>query len=207
MSESHRAVGLKGAQKGKAADVLARAFHADPAYRQLVPDSNERTRALRALFAAVVGYSLRYGQVHTTSDLGGAACWLTPGNTDITFWRMLRTGLGFQRAMAKFRPDARRQLLDALAHLQEIQLRLMARPHWYLWALGVEPAYQGRGIGSELIRPALAQSDLEEAPCYLETQSERTLAFYARHGFEVVSEGVLPGLGLKSWSMLREPRR
>jgi ribosomal protein S18 acetylase RimI-like enzyme len=207
MSEPHRAVDLTGAQKGKAADVLARAFHADPAYRQLVPDSDERSRSLRALFGAVVGYSFRYGQVHTTPGLEGAACWLTPGNTEVTFWRMLRTGLSFQRAMAKFGPDARRQLLDALAHLQEIQVRLMARPHWYLWALGVEPAYQGRGIGSELIRPALAQSDQEGTPCYLETQSQRTLAFYGRHGFEIVSEGVLPGLGLKAWSMLREPRR
>lgn len=207
MTESREAIDLTRAQKGRAADVLARAFHADPVYRQVFPDSDERARSLRSLFGAVVGYSLRYGQVHTTPALKGAACWLTPGNTDVTFWRMLRTGLGFQRAMASFKPEARRQLLDALAHMHEIHARLMVRPHWYLWALGVEPAHQGHGIGAELMRPALAQSDQEGVPCYLETQTERTVAFYRRWGFEAVNEEVVPGLGLMVWSMLREPLR
>ena len=44
---------------------------------------------------------------------------------------------------------------------------------------------QGRGVGSALLEPALARADGEGMPCYLETQKEENLSFYARHGFAV----------------------
>jgi hypothetical protein len=42
-------------------------------------------------------------------------------------------------------------------------------------------------------------------PCYLETENERNLPFYERHGFEVVSDGEVPKRGLRVWAMVREP--
>jgi ribosomal protein S18 acetylase RimI-like enzyme len=206
-TESMEAIRLAASERGRAAEVLARAFQDDPAYRRIVSDGAARSRSLRALFGAVVGYSLRYGNVYTTPAVEGAACWLAPGNTEITFWRMLRTGMGLQRAVARFPQESRQLLLDALGYLDEIHKRLMTRPHWYLWALGVEPTRQGQGIGGTLIQPTLARSDKEGAPCYLETQNERNVAFYQRWGFEVLAEEVVPGLEVRSWSMLREPRR
>ena len=207
MTESIEAVRLVASQKDRATEVLARAFQDDPAYEHVFPDSHERSRSLRLLCGAVVGYSLKYGTVHTTPAVRGAACWLSPGNTEVTFWRMLRTGMEFQRAVARFRQEARHQLLDALAYKHQIHKRLMTRPHWYLWALGVAPTVQGQGIGGKLIQPVLAWSDREGAPCYLETQTERNVPFYQRWGFEVLSEAVVPGQALCVWSMLREPRR
>jgi len=79
------------------------------------------------------------------------------------------------------------------------------KPHWYLWVLGVAPDSQGKGIGSRLIQPVLDCSDKEQISCYLETETERNVAFYEKRGFEVVSEGEVPGYDLKLWSLLREP--
>lgn len=183
--------------------MLARAFQLDPAYTSIFPDSGERERALQLLFGAVVGYSLVYGLIHTTPAVEGVACWLSPGNAEITLWRMLRTGLGLQRAVARFNPQARQEVLAALAYMDEIHKRAAPEPHWYLWALGVEPDCQGQGIGSRLLQPVLTQADNDGISCYLETQTERNVAFYRKRGFEVVSDGVVPDQGIRVWTMLR----
>lgn len=201
---------LIASQKSQVAEVLARAFQDDPLYQHIFPDSYERSRSLNRLFGAVIVYALRYGQAQTTTMLEGAACWLSPGNTRVTFWRMLRTGLGFQRAVARMQVDVRRQLLGALTHSDEIHRRLMNGPHldshWYLWALGVAPDSQGTGIGGRLIKPVLDQSDREGDPCYLETTNERNIPFYQTWGFEKRNEELLLGVGVKVWSMIREPQ-
>jgi ribosomal protein S18 acetylase RimI-like enzyme len=82
----------------------------------------------------------------------------------------------------------------------------MSRPHWYLMALGVDPPYQGQGIGGRLLQPALVRADEERIPCYLETQTERNVGFYQQRGFNVVSEGEVPGYSLRIWVMVREPQ-
>lgn len=206
MNKSNEPIRLPASQKTQAGQMLARAFKIDPAYTALFPDEVERERALRRLFGAVVGYSLVYGLVHSTPDVEGAACWLSPGNTEITLWRILRTGFGLQRAVGSFNPQARREFLAALAYMDGIHKRQVPGPHWYLWALGVEPHCQGQGIGSALIRPVLAQADQARVSCYLETQTERNVAFYEKRGFAVVSESVIPGQEIRLWTMLREPR-
>jgi ribosomal protein S18 acetylase RimI-like enzyme len=206
MTQSKEPIRLAKSQKAQAAQVLARAFMVDPVYSALFPDSSERERALGHLFGAVTGYSLVYGLVHTTPGVEGVACWLSPGNTEVTLWRILRTGLGLQWAVARFNPNARRQFLAALAYMDEIHKREVPGPHWYLWALGVEPGCQGQGIGGRLIQPVLTQADEDRVPCYLETETERNVAFYQKRGFEVVTDGVVPGQGFRIWTMLRGPQ-
>ena len=203
MTEPNEPLCLNASQKAQAAQMLARAFLVDPAYAIVFPDRVERERALEWLFGAVVGYSLVYGLVHTTAGVQGAACWLSPGNTKVTFWRSLRTGLGLQRAVARFNSQSRREFLAVLGYLDQIHSREAPGPHWYLWALGVEPDCQGQGIGSQLIRPVLTQAHNDGVPCYLETQTESNVAFYQKRGFEVVSDGVVPGQGIRIWTMLR----
>lgn len=206
MPHSSQPIRLATRQKTQATQMLARAFLTDPAYTAIFPNEVERKKALQRLFGAVVSYSLVYGLVHTTPALEGAACWLLPGNAEITLWRMLRTGLGLQRAVVSFSAQARQTVLATLEYLDEIHKREAPGPHWYLWLLGVEPEFQGQGIGSRLIQPILARADQEGLPCYLETQTEENVAFYQKRGFEVVSDGVVPGHGIRAWTMLREAR-
>ena len=57
-------------------------------------------------------------------------------------------------------------------------------PHWYLPLIGVDPARQGRGLGSALMRHALAACDRDRLPAYLESSSPANIPLYERHGFE-----------------------
>jgi ribosomal protein S18 acetylase RimI-like enzyme len=204
MQQSNDPVRLAVSQKAQAAQMLARAFLADQAYSTIFPEEAERKQALQRLFGAVVSYSLVYGLVHSTPSVEGVACWLSPGNAEITLWRMLRTGLGLQRAVIGFSPVARQRVLAVLDYMDELHKRQVPEPHWYLWLVGVEPDAQGRGIGSRLIQPVLTRADKEGLPCYLETQTESNVAFYQKRGFEVMTDGFVPDQEIRVWTMRRE---
>jgi len=79
-------------------------------------------------------------------------------------------------------------------------------PHYYLPIIGVDPAAQGQGIGSSLLRPVLERADREGMPAYLEATTPRNRALYARHGFEDVDVLHLPYDGPPMWRMWREPK-
>lgn len=80
-----------------------------------------------------------------------------------------------------------------------------AEPHWYLGLLGVDPSFQGRGLGRYLLEPVLARCDAEGLGVYLETQKPENLAFYERFGCRVRDEVSIAGAP-PVWTMWREPR-
>ena len=71
--------------------------------------------------------------------------------------------------------------------------------------LGVATNAQGRGVGSALLKHTLAPLDASGTVAYLECSTERNVALYQRHGFEVTGEFDLPNLHM--WTMARQPRR
>jgi ribosomal protein S18 acetylase RimI-like enzyme len=78
-------------------------------------------------------------------------------------------------------------------------------PHWYLPLIGVDPAYQGRGLGSVLMAHGLTVSDKAGLPAYLEATSEGSRRLYERHGFVTLGE-IQSGASPAIWPMRREPR-
>ena len=61
-----------------------------------------------------------------------------------------------------------------------------SEPHWYLPVIGVDPAYQGRGLGRALMAHACERCDRDGVPFYLESSNPRNIPLYQRHGFEVL---------------------
>jgi ribosomal protein S18 acetylase RimI-like enzyme len=196
---------LSPERKDPAAEILAQAFRDDPLYSHVFPNADQRLRSTRSLWRAVLTVTLRYGEVYTTSDLHGAACWMRPGRPELSLWQSLRTGFALQRAVARFPTDARSRFLDVIGYVDNMHEQVMPQPHWYLWVLGVAPEHQGRGVGGKLLQPVLAEADRNRLPCYLETESERNVAFYRKHGFEVISADPPPPQGVQLWLMLRQP--
>jgi ribosomal protein S18 acetylase RimI-like enzyme len=77
-------------------------------------------------------------------------------------------------------------------------------PHWYLGTLGVEPALQGRGVGTALARRWLTRIDSDGVAAYLEIDRMENLPFYARLGFRPVADFHV--LGTPVTAMERAPR-
>jgi hypothetical protein len=117
MTELGEAVPLLASQKARAGQVLGRVFSVDPAYTALFPDDLERAQALPRLLGAIIGCSLVCGLVHTTPEVEGAACRLSPRNTEVTLWRILGGGMGLCRAVGRPNPRAWREFLAVMDHL------------------------------------------------------------------------------------------
>lgn len=81
----------------------------------------------------------------------------------------------------------------------------MTPAHWYLWLLAVDPPFQGKGLGGELLGPALRAADRARLPCYLETARERNVSFYIRFGFRILRDERMGRDGPQFWTMLRAP--
>jgi len=76
--------------------------------------------------------------------------------------------------------------------------------HWYLAFIGVDPARQGEGLGSLVLRKRLETCDAEGLHAYLESSNPANVPFYQRHGFEVTAE-MQAGASPTVRAMLRSP--
>ena len=76
-------------------------------------------------------------------------------------------------------------------------------PHWHLGPLAVDPAWQGQGIGWQLLEYVIEQTHKAEpsVPLYLETDKEENVRYYTKFGFYTVGRPMI--LGTQSWLMLR----
>jgi ribosomal protein S18 acetylase RimI-like enzyme len=187
----------------QAAITLERAFSSDPMFTWVFPDPVTRPAALRCLLRVPVAYGVRYGRVTTSHD-GKAACvWIPPG-PGITIPRMIRCGMLGVPLHTGLRPFG--TFMAANETMEKIHKVRAPEPHWYLMVVGVDPEFQGHGLGSALVREGLALADRASQPCYLETSAPRNLALYQRLGFVVLEEATLGKGGPKAWAMRREPQ-
>jgi ribosomal protein S18 acetylase RimI-like enzyme len=189
----------------EAAGVLTRSFLTNPNFVNLFPDDEVRARALPHVQRACLRDALRAGHVYAANrggEIVGVAAWLPPGWFPLSVRRQLRAAPDIARVF-RAAPRSLGRLLRFTSGLAKLH---PAQPHWYLEAVGVEPGAQGMGIGTRLLEPVLARVDEEGQPCYLETMTERNVAWYRRLGFEVRSAGVtFTRGGPPNWTMLRRP--
>lgn len=199
-------VSLEGAQITGAGRVLGRAFWDDPATIYIFPEDARRSEPLTWFMTKAARYGELFGEPYTTAGRPeGAAIWLPPGETEVTDDRMAEAGLDEMPSV--FGEESMGRFENLLGHLDTLHKRDMTDPHWYLFILGVDPPRQGQGVGGALLQPVLQRADADRLPCYLETMKVRNLAFYRKHGFEVVIEDDLPGGGCHFWTMLRKPAK
>ncbi|MFT3728915.1 MAG: GNAT family N-acetyltransferase [Terricaulis sp.] len=156
-------------------DTLALAFANDPPIRYWWPRASEHLYwwPRFALARGERGFDAQ--SVMVTPNFEGVAMWMPPGvEADPAQVEALnmpsdeegdRIAGDLRDEMERFHPTA---------------------PHWYLWALGVDPRYQGRGIGAALLRHTLAHIDQRHEMAYLESSDPKNVPFYQRHGFEAL---------------------
>jgi GNAT superfamily N-acetyltransferase len=169
------------------AAVLGRAFEDDPPFVWMLPDARTRQARAGRLFGTVVRTeALALGAVEVACVDGvivGATIWYPPGRW--TPGVQLRTLLGFIRALGR--------RLGPAAALEQALVRAHPRdPHWYLFAIGVDPAHQGSGVAGMLLRSRLTHCDQTGEPAYLESSKLANVPLYQHFGFEPSGPMPLP---------------
>lgn len=185
------------------AAMMTRAFDDEPYYRWLLGDDEHYAEHLRRfLDAGLAHYQAAASDLCTADGIPGAVDWqrhddVPPGPGESRFAPLLDAILA--RTPLRM-PRRRYRAAQVFARVHPRQ------PHYHLSGLTVEPALQGRSIGSQLLRPGLDRCDREGMPAYLETGRDDAVAFYERHGFAVMEALHLPGGGPLVRFMWREPR-
>lgn len=175
--------------------VLTLAFSTDPGARWIYPEPQKYLRYFPEIIKAFGGRALEHGTAYCVGDYLGAALWLRPG---------IKPNEAEMMALMQ-RTVAESTLADFRVVMEKADPFRPTEPYWYLPLTGVDPAHQGDGYGSELMKHALATIDREQKLAFLESTNRRNVPFYERHGFEVVGT-VQVGSSPTSFAMLRRPQ-
>ena len=154
--------------------VLTLAFGADPPCRWAWPDPHQYLEAFPRFARAFGGGAITHETAYCREGFSGVALWLPPGVApdEASLEGVIQDTVAEGRKASVF---AMFEKMGAL-HPREA--------HWYLPLIGVDPARQGEGIGSALLRHVLITCDAQKLSAYLEATSPRNIPLYQRHGFE-----------------------
>ncbi|WP_043232829.1 N-acetyltransferase [Bosea sp. LC85] len=183
------------AEESAVSAVIALAFAADPMARWSLRDAQTYLAVMPDLIRAFGAAAYDSDSADVSEDFGGAALWLPPGvEPDIeTLERLIRE-------------NADPAILSEVDAIFDAMERYHPKvPHWYLPLIGADPARQGQGIGSALMRHALARCDAEGAAAYLESSNPRNISLYQRHGFDILGT-IQAGSSPVVTPMLRPPQ-
>ncbi len=188
-----------------ASKILAQAFYDYPSYDYLFPNVNEKYSKVPLIHEFLVRYGIMYGEVYSSSpNFEGIAIWLPFWKSDFTQEKRymcggreldLSLGLDWQEQHDSI------EKCEYSCHKQHANFF-----HWYLFPIGVDPIYQGKGYVSLLLRAKFAEMDKKSIPCYLETNKEKNVSLYQHFGFKVVEEGIIPDTDIPYWAMLRKKK-
>jgi GNAT superfamily N-acetyltransferase len=186
----------------QAAQLLGRAFVDEPVsaavYRNFSP--LRRTLALTNDFSAELSVCIQRGyplQLEQEGEILAVAGIYPPGTYPLPIldgWLLLARSV-FRNGLYDIR--------NWLRWLAEVEKHHPASAHYYLAYIGVEPAVQGRALGSMLLSHLANRADVERVGCYLECADPRNIPFYQHSGYEILMKKVI--IGLPAWFMWRQP--
>ena len=180
-------------ERAVAVELLA--FVSDPVMRWLWPDPGEYVRQFPRFVRSFGERAFEHGSAHVSEDFGGVALWLPVG-----------VEVDGDAVEDLFRETTVEPVKsEMLSILEQMGSHHTQEQHWYLAIIGVDPAQQSKGIGSELLQYALAPCDEQGLFAYLESSNPRNISLYERHGFEVQGS-IQVGASPSVVAMLRQPR-
>lgn len=176
-------------------DAMMLAFSADPATRWTWSNPREYVAHFPPFARAFGGGAFTHGSAYLVDGYTGAALWLPPGvepDEDALIELLQITA-------------SERSQQHAFQVFEEMGRYHPSEPHWYLPLMGVDPFHQGNGLGSALMKHALAPCDRDQTLAYLESSNPKNIPLYERHGFELLGT-VQAGTSPPIFPMLRKAR-
>ena len=163
---------------GKALDTIVLAFSADPQLRWLWPEADDYLAYGPKFFEAFGGNAFSSDSAYYTRDFSGVALWLPPGvhPDEESLLALLETAA----------PTSKLPIVMEV--LEQMDYYQPDEPHWHLPLIGVDPAKQGSGYGSQLLQYTLEEIDLRGEIAYLENTNPVNTPLYERFGFDIVDE-------------------
>ncbi len=178
--------------------VAARAMCTSPlVFAVLGPDHERRYRYTHRMFTLL--YRLAAHQRPLVARLDGR---IVASANDLAGFACRPRAIDVARVVPALAATGPRAAVRTVRWIRDWEGRDPDRAHAHFGPFGVEPALQGRGIGSVLLREYTGRLDRAGEHSYLETEKPENVALYSRFGFEVIDEAEV--LGVANWFMWRE---
>lgn len=176
------------------------AFENDPLIIWLGQSIDNRQDICQKMFLSDWRMHSRFGLIYCEDQNRGFAVWVPP-DARHTFIDRVRLVVEMASAV-----KTSRNAINQWRFYRMVDSFHPKQPHYYLSFLGVSPELWGKGVGPALIAPVLQRADQEGMPVYLETETEKNVRFYTRHGFKVVNQGASSDNRVQIWMMWRDPQ-
>lgn len=185
------------AEIAEAIAVTARAMSDSPMAAAVIgPDPERCYRPLHRFFTRL--YKLAEHQRPLVARLDGR---VVAATNDLIAGACRASALVKLRSLPALVSAGPRTAVRATRWFSDWEERDPDRPHSHFGPFGVEPALQGRGIGSLVLTHYTRKLDEAGEDAYLETEKPENVALYGRFGFDVVEEDEV--LGVRNWFMWR----
>lgn len=159
--------------------ILTASFADNQSVNYIIRKDKKQNKRIHALMNYSFEVCRMFGDVLLSSDRKACALIIYPDEKKTTFKsilldiKLIVQCVGFKNV----KKTLRRESL-----IKKVQPR---EAMTYLWFIGVSPANQGNGIGSNLLADIIEYSKIKRRPVYLETSTLINLPWYKKFGFKV----------------------
>jgi ribosomal protein S18 acetylase RimI-like enzyme len=194
-------VPLESPHLAEAVSVIAEAFVDEPGTVHVIRRTPEkRLRVLQEHFRTQLAIIFPHGACKCAlldGEVAGVMVISPPGKSSLTTCDLLR----FLFRMIFHTTPA--MMWRGLGSSVEDESNRPEEPNYCLETIAVDPRFQGRGIGGAMLSCLTEVADGEGVLTYLSTTDPKTISFYERYGFQVISR--TDSSGIPNYHLVRSP--
>lgn len=196
---------LKKSDIDRAAEVLGDSFEDDPLMLHILASETYNRRKMTDFYRVTLKSAFEIGHIYATSEnLEGIVIWLPENITEVPTSAFVKNEA--ISLLWKIRLGVLKTLTDYENYAGEVHNRQIAKPHWYLFVIGIHSEHQKKGYASKLLKPFFDYFDKEGISCYLETHRESNTQIYQKFNFDLAEVGQVPKTNIKHFAMIRKPQ-
>jgi ribosomal protein S18 acetylase RimI-like enzyme len=158
--------------------VMAESFKYDPCIMWLTEQTSRKDK-VEVIVDYMIDETFEDGSIYITQDNSAIALWKTEKKEKIT-WGFIKRNLSFLFKMGI------RCVVRNLKNKANIERHFPKNQKFcYLYAIGVMPESQGKGLASKLMNPVIEASKKLNLPLFLETANIKNVKIYQKKGFVI----------------------
>ena len=162
--------------------ILTKSFDTNQSVNYIVQQDEKRSERIKSLMDYSFEVCYAFGDIFLSDDKKACALVLFPDQKRTTLKSIILD------VKLIFNSIGITNIAKAMGRESKIKSLQAKEQMYYLWFIGVDPKYQGSGIGSQLMQEIIEDSRKQQLPIYLETSTVKNLPWYKKFGFEIYNE-------------------
>lgn len=163
-------------------DILCKSFSENKSVKFVVKQDSKRELRTKKLMEYSYFHGKKFGRIYISKDEKACAIVLMPSQKKTSIKSILWD------LKLVFGCMGISNVKKVLKREGEIKKHHPNFPFLHLWYIGVDPSFQGRAKGTEMMSQIIHDAKELNLPIYLETSTERNFPFYEKLGFKMISE-------------------